>query len=162
QEAQLKELGAEAQTRSTRKVKTKLILLTVGRKLMSNPNTHATLAALIWASIQFRWGVKLPEIIDKLILILSSGGLGMAMFSIACLFMASQPSILACGAQMAVVAIVRKFIAEPTLMAASCLAISLIGELFRVAIVHAALPQGIVPFVFAKQYNVHLALLGTG
>ncbi|GAV69804.1 Mem_trans domain-containing protein [Cephalotus follicularis] len=161
QEAQLKELGVEAQTRSTRKVKTKLILLTVGRKLISNPNTHATLAGLIWASIQFRWGVKLPEIIDKSILILSSGGLGMAMFSIG-LFMTSQPSIIACGTQMAVVAIVLKFIAGPALMAASCLAIGLRGELFRVAIVQAALPQGLVPFVFAKEYNVHPNLLGTG
>ncbi|GAV78612.1 Mem_trans domain-containing protein [Cephalotus follicularis] len=76
--------------------------------------------------------------------------------------MASQPSILACGTQMAVVAIVLKFIARPALMVASCLAIGLRGKLFKVAIVQAALPQGIVPFVFAKQYNVHPALLGTG
>ncbi|GFY96369.1 auxin efflux carrier family protein [Actinidia rufa] len=34
--------------------------------------------------------------------------------------------------------------------------------LLHVAIVQAALPQGIVPFVFAKEYNVHPAILSTG
>ncbi|KAL5740104.1 hypothetical protein ACOSQ2_029284 [Xanthoceras sorbifolium] len=163
QESQSKEGGGrgEAHERAERKVKTMFILLTVGRKLMANPNTHATLVGLIWASIQFRWGVKLPAIIDKSILILSNGGLGMAMFSLG-LFMASRPSIIACGTRMAAVAMIMKFITGPALMAASSIAIGLRGKLFRVAVVQAALPQGIVPFVFAKEYNVHPDVLSTG
>ncbi|TXG58545.1 hypothetical protein EZV62_016374 [Acer yangbiense] len=104
--------------------------------------------------LKFLWGIKLPAIIDKSILILSNGGLGMAMFSLG-LFMASRPSIIACGTRMAVVAMAMKFVTGPALMAASSVAVGLRGKLLRVAVVQATLPQGIVPFVFAKEYNVH-------
>ncbi|XWS44277.1 hypothetical protein CRYUN_Cryun15aG0031000 [Craigia yunnanensis] len=160
EEAQVKEGGEEVHTRP-RKSKTMLIFLTVGKKLMANPNTHATMLGLIWASIQFRWNIKFPAIIEKSISILSSGGLGMAMFSLG-LFMASRPSIIACGIRMAAVAMVMKFMAGPALMAASSTALGLRGRLLRVAIVQAALPQGVVPFVFAKEYNVHPDILSTG
>ncbi|KAF5199302.1 Auxin efflux carrier component [Thalictrum thalictroides] len=101
---------------------TKLILLTVGKKLISNPNTHATLAGLIWSLISFRWELKLPVIIDKSISILADGGLGMAMFSLG-LFMASQASIFACGAWLAVLAMAAKFLVGPALMAVASTAI---------------------------------------
>ncbi|XP_022773718.1 auxin efflux carrier component 8-like [Durio zibethinus] len=162
EEAQRKEGGEEAHTRP-RKSKAMLIFLTVGKKLMANPNTHATLLGLIWACIQFRlgWNIKFPAIIEKSIAILSNGGLGMAMFSLG-LFMASRPSIIASGIRMAAVAMFMKFMAGPALMAASSTAFRLRGSLFRVSIVQAALPQGVVPFVFAKEYNVHPDILSTG
>lgn len=53
QEAQSKE-EAEDETRSRTPKKIKSILLTVGRKLIANPNTHATLLGLIWASIHYK------------------------------------------------------------------------------------------------------------
>ncbi|XP_031287318.1 auxin efflux carrier component 8 isoform X3 [Pistacia vera] len=135
QESQSKEGGSgEAQNRTARKLKTMRILLIVGRKLIANPNTHATFLSLIWASIQFRWGVKLPEIIDKSIMILSTGGLGMAMFSLG-LFMATRPSIIACGTRLAAVAMALKFLLGPAVMAAASLACGLRGKLFRVAFV---------------------------
>ncbi|KAH9739967.1 auxin efflux carrier component 8 [Citrus sinensis] len=102
-----------------------------------------------------------PAIIDQSVRILSNGGLGMAMFSLG-LFMASRPSIIACGTRMAAVAMALKFIVGPALMAASSFAIGLRGTLFKIAFVQAALPQGIVPFVFAKEYNVHPDILSTG
>uniref|UniRef100_A0A6M2EN62 Auxin efflux carrier component n=1 Tax=Populus davidiana TaxID=266767 RepID=A0A6M2EN62_9ROSI len=160
QESQYKE-GEDVQSRTTRKGKAMLILLTVGKKLISNPNFYATMVALIWASIHFRWGVKLPDIVDKSIAILSTGGLGMAMFSLG-LFMALRPSIISCGIRMAVVAMAMKFVAGPALMAVASFAVRLEGTVLRVAIVQAALPQGIVPFVFAKEYNVHPDTLSTG
>ncbi|CAN0889087.1 Auxin efflux carrier component 8 [Linum grandiflorum] len=143
-----------------REVKTVRILIVVGKKLMRNPNFYATLIGFIWACIHFRWGVKLPEIIDKSIMILATGGLGMAMFSLG-LFMASRGSIIACGIKMAGVAMVMKFVAGPALMAISALTVGLRGTVLRVAIVQAALPQGIVPFVFAKEYNVNPDILST-
>ncbi|KAI5591832.1 hypothetical protein POPTR_004G124200v4 [Populus trichocarpa] len=159
QEAQHKD--DEGVQRRTRKVKAMVILLTVGRKLMSNPNFYATLVALIWASIHSRWGVNLPDIVDKSVRILSTGGLGMAMFSLG-LFMASRPSIIACGIPMAMVAMAMKFIVGPALIAVASIAVGLKGTVLKVAIVQAALPQGIVPFVFAKEYNVHPDTLSTG
>ncbi|EXB30111.1 Putative auxin efflux carrier component 5 [Morus notabilis] len=163
QESQPKEEVEEARNRSSspRKIKTMLILLTVGRKLIGNPNTHATIIGLVWACIKFRWKVELPAIVDQSITVLSSGGLGMAMFSLG-LFMASRSSIIACGTRMGVLAMGLKFIGGPFLMAAASLAIGLRGTQLRVAIVQAALPQGIVPFVFAKEYNIYPDILSTG
>ncbi|GAY46417.1 hypothetical protein CUMW_096880 [Citrus unshiu] len=152
--SQAKEGEEEAQNRTATRVRTTHILLTVGRKLIINPNTHATLLGLIWA-------IKLPAIIDQSVRILSNGGLGMAMFSLG-LFMASRPSIIACGTRMAAAAMALKFIVGPALMAASSFAIGLRSTLFKIAFVQAALPQGIVPFVFAKEYNVHPDILSTG
>ncbi|KAF5189416.1 Auxin efflux carrier component [Thalictrum thalictroides] len=139
---------------------TKLILLTVGKKLISNPNTHATLAGVIWSLICFRWELKLPKIIDKSISIMADGGLGMAMFSLG-LFMASQASIFACGAWLAVLAMAAKFFVGPALMAVASYAFGLRSTLFKIAIVQAALPQGIVPFVFANEYNLHPKIMST-
>ncbi|KAL7100840.1 hypothetical protein ACP275_08G019900 [Erythranthe tilingii] len=139
----------------------RIILLTVGKKLITNPNTHATLAGLVWSSIHFRWGVKLPKVIENSILLISNGGLGMAMFSLG-LFMASQARLIACGTRKAVLAMALKFIAGPSLMAVPSIALGLRGTLLKVAIVQATLPQGIVPFVFAKEYNRHPDILSTG
>ncbi|KAF8013001.1 hypothetical protein BT93_I0998 [Corymbia citriodora subsp. variegata] len=161
EEDETKDGGGELKSRNGRKYETLLILLKVGKNLLGNPNTYATVIGVIWASIHFRWGVELPAIVKSSIQILSQGGLGMAMFSLG-LFMASQTRIVACGAWLAVVAMAAKFLAGPGLMTISSFAVGLRGTLLKVAIVQAALPQGIVPFVFAKEYNVHPEILSTG
>ncbi|VFQ66525.1 unnamed protein product [Cuscuta campestris] len=142
-------------------VMTRLILIMVWRKLIRNPNTYSSLIGLVWSLVAFRWHVEMPKIIDKSIAILSNAGLGMAMFSLG-LFMALQPKIIACGNTVAVFAMAVRFLTGPAVMAAASIAVGLRGTLLRVAIVQAALPQGIVPFVFAKEYNVHPAILSTG
>ncbi|XP_030469910.1 auxin efflux carrier component 8 isoform X1 [Syzygium oleosum] len=156
-----KDGGGELKLRNGRKYEILLIFLKVGKNLMRNPNTYATFMGVIWASIHFRWGVELPAIVNSSIQILSQGGLGMAMFSLG-LFMASQTRIVACGARLAAVAMAAKFIAGPGLMAISSFAVGLRETLLKVAIVQAALPQGIVPFVFAKEYNVYPEIMSTG
>ncbi|XP_010550069.1 PREDICTED: auxin efflux carrier component 8 [Tarenaya hassleriana] len=137
------------------------ILLKVWRKLVRNPNSYATLAGLIWASIHFRLGWEMPGMVDGSIRLLSDGGLGMAMFSLG-LFMASQRSIIACGKQMLAITMVLKFLIGPILMVASAFGIRLHGTLLRTMILQSALPQGIVPFVFAKEYNVYPEIVSTG
>ncbi|KAF2305498.1 hypothetical protein GH714_005956 [Hevea brasiliensis] len=141
-------------------VMTRLILIMVWRKLIRNPNTYSSLIGLVWSLVSFRWHVAMPKIIEKSISILSDAGLGMAMFSLG-LFMALQPKIIACGNSVAAFAMAVRFLTGPAVMAAASIAVGLRGTLLRVAIVQAALPQGIVPFVFAKEYNVHPAILST-
>ncbi|XP_039006935.1 auxin efflux carrier component 4-like isoform X2 [Hibiscus syriacus] len=141
-------------------VMTRLILIMVWRKLIRNPNTYSSLIGLIWSLIAFRWHVSMPKIIEQSISILSDAGLGMAMFSLG-LFMALQPKIIACGNSVATFAMAVRFLTGPAVMTAASIAVGLRGTLLRVAIVQAALPQGIVPFVFAKEYNVHPAILST-
>nr|VDD56581.1 unnamed protein product [Brassica oleracea] len=142
-------------------VMTRLILIMVWRKLIRNPNTYSSLIGLIWALVAFRWNVAMPRIIQQSISILSDAGLGMAMFSLG-LFMALQPKLIACGNSTATFAMAVRFLTGPAVMAVAAMAIGLRGDLLRVAIVQAALPQGIMPFVFAKEYSVHPAILSTG
>ncbi|CAL0313578.1 unnamed protein product [Lupinus luteus] len=141
-------------------VMTRLILIMVWRKLIRNPNTYSSLIGVIWSLVAFRWHVHMPKIIEKSISILSDAGLGMAMFSLG-LFMALQPKMIACGNSVATFAMAVRFLTGPAVMAAASIAVGLRGNLLRIAIVQAALPQGIVPFVFAKEYNVHPAILST-
>uniref|UniRef100_A0A6M2ECN3 Auxin efflux carrier component n=1 Tax=Populus davidiana TaxID=266767 RepID=A0A6M2ECN3_9ROSI len=142
-------------------VMTRLILIMVWRKLIRNPNTYSSLIGLIWSLVSFRWNVKMPLIIAKSISILSDAGLGMAMFSLG-LFMALQPRIIACGNSIATFSMAVRFLTGPAVMAAASIAVGIRGTLLHIAIVQAALPQGIVPFVFAKEYNVHPEILSTG
>ncbi|KAL6494340.1 Peptidyl-prolyl cis-trans isomerase NIMA-interacting protein 1 [Orobanche gracilis] len=141
-------------------VMTRLILIMVWRKLIRNPNTYSSLIGLTWSLVSFRWHVEMPAIIAKSISILSDAGLGMAMFSLG-LFMALQPRMIACGNSVAAFAMAVRFLTGPAVMAAASIAVGLRGVLLRIAIVQSALPQGIVPFVFAKEYNVYPDILST-
>nr|CBX25343.1 hypothetical_protein [Oryza brachyantha] len=143
-------------------VMTRLILIMVWRKLIRNPNTYSSLLGIIWSLVSYRWGIEMPAIIARSISILSDAGLGMAMFSLGLgLFMALQPRIIACGNSVASFAMAVRFLMGPAVMAAASIAVGLRGVLLHIAIVQAALPQGIVPFVFAKEYNVHPDILST-
>ncbi|GAB2267123.1 Probable auxin efflux carrier component 1c [Dionaea muscipula] len=142
-------------------VMTRLILIMVWRKLIRNPNTYSSLIGLTWSLVSFKWHIEMPAIVAGSIAILSNAGLGMAMFSLG-LFMALQPRIIACGNSVATFAMAVRFITGPAVMAAASITVGLRGVLLHIAIVQAALPQGIVPFVFAKEYNVHPDILSTG
>ncbi|XP_065853507.1 probable auxin efflux carrier component 1b isoform X2 [Euphorbia lathyris] len=142
-------------------VMTRLILIMVWRKLIRNPNTYSSLIGLTWSLVSYKWHLEMPAIVARSIAILSDAGLGMAMFSLG-LFMALQPRIIACGNSIATFAMAVRFLTGPAVMAAASIAVGLRGVLLHIAIVQAALPQGIVPFVFAKEYNVHPDILSTG
>ncbi|KAK9061743.1 hypothetical protein SSX86_018926 [Deinandra increscens subsp. villosa] len=153
--------GRETNLSIPRRRKIMLVLSTVGKKLLTNPNSHATVAGIAWAFISFGYNVKLPKVVEDSVSIISDGGLGMAMFSLG-LFMASQATIVACGTKLALLAMVLRFIVGPAIMAGPSFVIGLKGVPFQIAVMQAALPQGIVPFVFAKEYNVHPEILSTG
>uniref|UniRef100_A0A5B7BQU5 Auxin efflux carrier component n=1 Tax=Davidia involucrata TaxID=16924 RepID=A0A5B7BQU5_DAVIN len=136
------------------------ILKTVRVKLVRNPNSYASLLGLGWALASCRWGIKKPLILENSVTILSNAGLGMAMFSLG-LFMALQPKIIACGKKLAAYGMLARFVAGPAVMALASIAVGLRGTILRVSIVQAALPQGIVPFVFAREYNLHPDMLST-
>ncbi|MBA0771296.1 hypothetical protein Gotri_019780 [Gossypium trilobum] len=159
------ELNPKIETKPTAmppaSVMTRLILIMVWRKLIRNPNTYSSLIGLTWSLVSFKWNIQMPAIVAGSISILSNAGLGMAMFSLG-LFMALQPRIIACGNTIATFAMAVRFLTGPAVMAAASIAVGLRGVLLRIAIVQAALPQGIVPFVFAKEYNVHPDILSTG
>ncbi|KAL2584504.1 hypothetical protein AAZX31_14G146200 [Glycine max] len=139
----------------------RLILVVVGRKLSRNPNTYSSVLGLLWSLISFKWNMEMPSLIKASVKIISDAGLGMAMFSLG-LFMALQPRIIACGTKRAVMGMVIRFMCGPLVMSASSISIGLRQERLHTAIVQAALPQGIVPFVFAREYGLHPDILSTG
>ncbi|KAK3043795.1 hypothetical protein RJ639_000494 [Escallonia herrerae] len=139
----------------------RLILTMVGRKLSRNPNTYSSVIGLLWSLISFKWNVEMPSLAKYSVKIISDAGLGMAMFSLG-LFMALQPRIIACGPKMATVGMLIRFVGGPVLMSAASVAVGLRGAQLHTAIVQAALPQGIVPFVFAREYGLHPDILSTG
>ncbi|XP_034903847.1 probable auxin efflux carrier component 8 isoform X2 [Populus alba] len=136
------------------------ILKTVWLKLVRNPNSYASLIGLSWALVSCRYGIMKPQIVDNSVTILSKAGLGMAMFSLG-LFMALQPRIIACGNRMAVYGMLARFLAGPAVMAVASIGVGLRGTMLKLSIVQAALPQGIVPFVFAREYGLHPDVLST-
>nr|AJP06343.1 PIN4 [Pinus tabuliformis] len=137
-----------------------LILNMVWRKLVRNPNTYASVIGITWALISYRWNFAMPKILEGSVKILSDAGLGMAMFSLG-LFMALQPRLIACGKTNAIFGMVLRFLTGPAVMAVASIAANLRGRILHIAIVQAALPQGIVPFVFAREYNLHPDILST-
>ncbi|XP_010911734.1 auxin efflux carrier component 6 [Elaeis guineensis] len=153
--------GRENQEMPRAMVMLKLILTMVGRKLSRNPNTYSSILGLLWSLISFKWEVSLPSLVKNSIKIISDAGLGMAMFSLG-LFMALQPRIIACGAKMAMLSLGIRFLSGPIIMSAASMAVGLKGVRLHTAIVQAALPQGIVPFVFAREYGLHPDILSTG
>ncbi|KAL1208691.1 Auxin efflux carrier component 6 [Cardamine amara subsp. amara] len=141
-------------------VMVRLILTVVGRKLSRNPNTYSSILGLVWSLISFKWDIAMPSIVAFSIKLISDAGLGMAMFSLG-LFMALQPKMIACGAKKATMGMLIRFTAGPLFMAAASLIVGLKGSRLHAAIVQAALPQGIVPFVFAREYGLHPDILST-
>nr|CAD1818180.1 unnamed protein product [Ananas comosus var. bracteatus] len=136
----------------------RLILVVVGRKLSRNPNTYSSVLGLLWSLISFRLvGVNHADIIKNSITIISDAGLGMAMF-----IHGSSTKDHCVRREMAIISMFIRFICGPIIMCAASLAVGLKGVKLHTAIVQAALPQGIVPFVFAREYGLHPDILSTG
>ncbi|KAK7354403.1 hypothetical protein VNO80_19864 [Phaseolus coccineus] len=139
---------------------TRLVLTMVWKNLIRNPNTYACATGLAWSLISFRWNIKFPSIVDGSILIMAKTGTGTAMFSMG-LFMALQTKIVACGNTWATISMVARFVVGPAVIATAAIAIGIRGVLLRIAIVQAALPQSVLSFVFAKEYNHHTDIIST-
>ncbi|KAM3692101.1 hypothetical protein ACJW30_08G061100 [Castanea mollissima] len=152
--------GEKNQQMPPASVMTKLIFIMVWRKLIRNPNTYSSVLGIAWSLISPRFHIKMPSIISGSIWIISDTGLGMSMFALG-LFMALQPKIIACGKSLAVFSMAVRFLVGPAVIAVTSIAVGLRGVLLQVAIIQAALPQAIVSFVFAKEYNVQADILST-
>ncbi|CAA3008166.1 auxin efflux carrier component 5-like [Olea europaea subsp. europaea] len=136
------------------------LMKTVWSKLAKNPNSYACFLGIIWALLANRWHFQMPSILEGSILIMSRAGGAVAMFSLG-IFMALQEKVTACGVRLTLLAMVLKFVGGPISMAIGCSALGLRGDIFRVAIIQAALPQSISSFVFAKEYGLHSELFST-
>ncbi|CAM8886182.1 hypothetical protein QQ045_013144 [Rhodiola kirilowii] len=129
-------------------------------KLAMNPNSYACILGVAWAFVAARWYIEMPRIMEESILIMSKAGTGTAMFSMG-MFMAQQEKLIACGTSLTLLGMVLRFIAGPASMAVGAFAVGLRGDILSIAIIQAALPQAIVSFIFAKEYDLHAEVLST-
>ncbi|KAK3013590.1 hypothetical protein RJ639_008860 [Escallonia herrerae] len=167
------------------------LMKVVWLKLAMNPNSYACIVGITWAFLSNRWHFGMPSIMEGSVLIMSRAGTGTAMFSMgktyhsylclcfrvcgffkrirrkfdgsvnAGMFMAMQEKLIACGTSLTVFGMVLRFIAGPAAMAIGSIAVGLHGDVLRVAIIQAALPQSITSFIFAKEYGLHADVLST-
>ncbi|GMG99927.1 hypothetical protein Nepgr_001767 [Nepenthes gracilis] len=136
------------------------LMKVVWLKLALNPNSYACIIGITWALVANRWHFQMPSIMEGSVLIMSKTGTGTAMFSMG-MFMALQEKIIACGPSLTAFGMVLKFIAGPTAMAIGSIAVGLHGNVLRIAIIQAALPQSITSFIYAKEYGLHADVLST-
>ncbi|KAJ4745066.1 Auxin efflux carrier component [Rhynchospora pubera] len=107
-----------------------------------------------------RYDFKLPGLLDGCVYIMARTGTGMAMFSMG-IFMATQEKALACGTNLTLFGMALRFIAGPLAMAIGCFVVGLRGDVLRVAIIQAAVPQSITSFVYAQEYGLHAQVIST-
>ncbi|XP_057952911.1 auxin efflux carrier component 5-like [Malania oleifera] len=136
------------------------LMKVVSLKLATNPNSYACTLGLVWALIANRWNLEMPSVIDGSILIMSKAGTGTAMFNMG-LFMAKQKRIISCGKTLTVFGMILRFIGGPAAMAIGAIAVGLRGDVLRIAIIQAAVPQSITSFIFAKEYGLHADVIST-
>ncbi|KAF8015388.1 hypothetical protein BT93_H1022 [Corymbia citriodora subsp. variegata] len=139
-------------------VMTRLVVLMVWRKLYRNANVYGSVIGLAWSLLSVKLHIQMPLIVSGSIKILSNTGLGMAMFSIG-LFMGSQPKLIPCGYWLAAFTMFLRFIVGPLVTAATSAVLGIRGELLCVLIIQAALPEAVVPFVFANEYKIHADIM---
>ncbi|XP_037431220.1 probable auxin efflux carrier component 5b [Triticum dicoccoides] len=136
------------------------LLRAVVVKLARNPNVYASLLGVAWSFVANRWHLKMPSIIDGSIAIMSKTCIGMGMFSMG-MFIGLQDKFIVCGLGLTALSLVLRFIVAPAATVAGALILGLRGDLLRVTILQAALPQSVATFVFSREYDLHAGVLST-
>ncbi|EMS46200.1 Putative auxin efflux carrier component 8 [Triticum urartu] len=125
-----------------------------------NPNVYASLLGVLWSSVANRWHLEMPGIVDGSISIMSRTGLGIGMFNTG-LFIGLQDKLVVCRPGLTALGMAMRFVAAPAATAVGALLLGLRGDLLRVAILQAALPQSVGAFIFALEYDLHADVLST-
>nr|AJA79000.2 PIN-formed family protein [Klebsormidium flaccidum] len=137
----------------------KRTLRILGWKLRKSFTVHAAILGLVYSLVAYKSGFGLPLIVRKSLDVLADTGVGLTMFSLG-MFMGST-SIFPCGFWLSLMVHGLHFVIGPAIMGVISLAVGLRGDILRVAIIQAALPQAIVSFSFAKEYDAYPEVLST-
>ncbi|CAO1948560.1 unnamed protein product [Urochloa humidicola] len=140
---------------------TRHVVWTAGKKLLKIPNTYASFLGLAWSLVAFKYGIKMPKIVDDSLFTISTTACGLSMFASGT-FIARQQRFVPCGYGVASLSMVLKFLVGPIVMLLASIAIGLRGTILRIAVVQAALPLAVSSFVYAEEYKVHADIMSTG
>ncbi|KAK1632105.1 hypothetical protein QYE76_006420 [Lolium multiflorum] len=91
---------------------------------------------------------------------MSKTGLGIGMFNMG-LFIGLQDKIIMTGPGLTTLGMVLRFVAAPASTMVGAILLGLRGDVLRVAIIQAALPQSVGTFFFAPEYDLHADVLST-
>ncbi|CAL4994240.1 unnamed protein product [Urochloa decumbens] len=153
--------AAPAQPRPPPSVMMRHVVWTAGKKLLRIPNTYASFLGLAWSLVAFKFGIKMPKIVDDSLLAISTTAVGLSMFASGT-FIARQQRFVPCGYGVASLSMVLKFLVGPVVMLLASIAIGLRGTILRIAVIQAALPLAVSSFVYAEEYKVHADIMSTG
>ncbi|CAM6020648.1 unnamed protein product [Sphagnum balticum] len=129
-------------------------------RLLRLPILYGSVLGFTYSLLASRWGFNMPQILEASLDIFTNMTLGASMFLLG-LFMANQPNLLPCGLWKTVGGIVIRFGVGPAIMTIASVAVGIRGNSLRFVITQAAVPQGIITFILANEYNVHADIFAT-
>jgi len=129
-------------------------------RLLRLPILYGSVLGFTYSLLASRWGFNMPQIVEASLQILTNMTLGASMFVLG-LFMANQPKLLPCGLWKTIGGIVIRFGVGPAIMAIASVAVGIRGNSLQFVITQAAVPQGIITFILANEYNLHADIFAT-
>ncbi|CAM6089066.1 unnamed protein product [Calypogeia fissa] len=148
--------------RRTKRQVAKKIAQTVLLKFLWAPVVWASILGFTYALFNFKFNHEkgVPALLRSWIDLIANCTLGMCMFMLG-MNMGVAPKLFACGIPKALLGAGVRFIVAPAGMALVSFAVGLRGNIFRFAVMQAMVPQAIVSFVYANQYNIHVDIFST-
>ncbi|CAK9255448.1 unnamed protein product [Sphagnum jensenii] len=129
-------------------------------RLLRLPILYGSVLGFTYSLLASRWGFNMPQIVEASLQIFTNMTLGTSMFVLG-LFMANQPHLLPCGLWKTIEGIVIRFGVGPAIMTIASVAVGIRGNSLRFVITQAAVPQGIITFILANEYNMHADIFAT-
>ncbi|CAK9190432.1 unnamed protein product [Sphagnum troendelagicum] len=129
-------------------------------RLLRLPILYGSVLGFTYSLLASRWGFNMPQIMEASLQIFTNMTLGTSMFLLG-LFMANQPNLLPCGLWKTIEGIVIRFGVGPAIMTIASVAVGIRGNSLRFVITQAAVPQGIITFILANEYNMHADIFAT-
>ncbi|KAL3694772.1 hypothetical protein R1sor_008423 [Riccia sorocarpa] len=124
------------------------------------PLTYASIAGFVYSLLAYKYNWDMPYPVRTSIELISQTAIGMAIFLMGLAWAKSGP-LISCGWKALVYGTIVRFLIGPILMIISAKAVLMNGKSFQVAVLQAAIPQGVISFVLAKEYGVDVPLFNT-
>ena len=144
--------------RARKRPKAEIVQKVLGR-LVRNPILYGAALGVAFSLLNTFGGIPLPVALDKTANQFADTVLGIALFDIG-LFAYGRP-VLQCSWPQLGAGLATRFVVSPALAYATASALGLRGELFKLFVLQAALPQAIVSFAIAVDYATYPNVFST-
>ncbi|CAM6095512.1 unnamed protein product [Calypogeia fissa] len=125
----------------------------VFNRLKYVPLTFASLLGFVYSMFAYKYHWTMPYYVQTSVELTSNGAVGMAIFILGMTW-AMSGKLIACGWKKMTYGMLVRFIVGPFIMIVAALVLRLKGDNYRFAVLQAVIPQGVISFVLAKEYNL--------